>query len=346
VNNPRFCQDCGRSLVLLSVPHVSRPCVECGKTIYFVNPGPDGKGVQVEKGETFTIPEGWLTVSLDPTKSKGTFTRSGVNWFVGYLLTGQMPSEPTKIVDFLKDLSKKADEALANSSRMPGLNVDSESDMKRAFEVFSQEHDTVEWHAFMLDFLAQHSLKLLTEESSKEVLAQAIARTIATYAMFIYKQSLEGLVWTGYEQTVLVYNIAAAAASTPAEAKAIQELRPVFENLSEDVLAAWVGAGADISEKLGIKGIDGKVIDALAQYHLASHERKRQEEANTGESRSRTWGNHIAAAAVGATLVGILVTVLIALGVISASVSNSHTSPSPTVPPSRSSPHASRTDSR
>jgi hypothetical protein len=344
VNQPRFCQDCGRSLIPLRVPHVSRPCDECGKSAYFANPDSDGTGIQVQQGDTFTIPEGWLTLSLDPSRSRGTFTRSGIDWFVESMIFGEMPSEPAKVVDFLTDLSKKADDALSNSTRMPGLDVDSESDMKRAFQVFSQETDTVEWRAIMIEVFSQRSLKLLHDGSSKEELAQAVAKTVAAYAMLVYKQSLESHVWAGYEQTLLVYNIAAAVASTPAEAKAIKELRPAFANLSEDVLAAWVGADVNIAEKLGIKGIDEKVIKALARYHLSRHERQRQEEASSREAKSRVWGNRIAAAAVGATLVGILIPILIACGIIS--TSSSHSSPTPTVSSSHSGHAHSPTPSR
>jgi len=251
-----------------------------------------------------------------------------------------MPSEPAKVAEFLTGLDKEADEALLNSSRMPGLDVNSESDMKRAFDVFSKDTDTIEWRAIMLTVLAQHSLKLLNGDSSREELAHAIARTVAAHVMLVYKQSLETHVWAGYEQTRLVYNVAAAGASTPTEALAIEALRPAFENLSEDVLAAWVGAEVSIKDKFNIQDIDESVVNALARYHLAQFNHRRQKDVAAGEAKSRKWANLIAAGAVGAALVGVLVTVLIALGVISASKPTSHSTPAPSAT-SPSHPHRS-----
>jgi hypothetical protein len=160
---------------------------------------------------------------------------------------------------------------------------------------------------------------------------QWVTITVAAQMMLIYKQALENHVWAGYEQTRLVYGIAAAGASTPKEAKAIEALRPVFANLSEEVLAAWVGANVSVKEKLGIQGVDDAVVNALASFHLAQFEQRRQKDALVEESRFRKWGTRIAAAAVGATLVGVLVTVLINLGVIQASKPSSPSTPTPSI---------------
>ena len=104
--------------------------------------------------------------------------------------------------------------------------------------------------------------------------SQWVAFAVAAQMMLIYKQSLETHVWAGYEQTQLVYGIAAAGANTPKEAKAIEALRPLFANLSEDVLAGWVGAHANVKEKLGVQGVDDSVVNALANYHLQQFEQR------------------------------------------------------------------------
>ena len=103
----------------------------------------------------------------------------------------------------------------------------------------------------MLSVLAQRCLKTLADnDDNKEKLTFEMARTVTAHVMLIYKQALESHVWAGYEQTRLVYDVARAGASTPTEANAIEALRPAFENLSEDVLAAWVGAGTAYATSL------------------------------------------------------------------------------------------------
>ena len=51
-------------------------------------------------------------------------------------------------------------------------------------------------------------------------------------------------------------------------------------------------------------------MNALAKYHLAKFDQKRQEIHHEVEAKSRKWANLIAAAAVGATLAGVLIGLL------------------------------------
>ena len=338
----RFCQHCGCSLVPLNVPHVSRPCQTCNKTIHLAEPGPDGKGIQVQKGDTFTIPAGWLKLSLDPARSTGTFTRIGVSSFVRHLIFSSLPTEPEKVVGYLEYLDGEVDAVLLASPRMTDLDINSQSDMERAFERFREEPDSVEHIAILLSAAMHRSLNILSNDESKEELAKWVAFAVAAHMMLIYKQSLETHVWAGYEQTQLVYGIAAAGANTPKEAKAIEALRPIFANLSEDVLAGWVGAEANVKEKLGVQGVDDAVVNALARYHLTQFEQRRQKADVDAQAVSRKWNNRIAGATAAAALAAVIVSVLIALGVLQTSKQTSPNAPTPSasqsVQPSSSSP--------
>lgn len=80
-SQPRFCQDCGLSLVMLDTWCTSRTCERCGKEVFFVRHGEDG-GIHVEKGEKFHIPQ--ITLSLDP-ETGGQFTRFGLEGFIKQL---------------------------------------------------------------------------------------------------------------------------------------------------------------------------------------------------------------------------------------------------------------------
>jgi hypothetical protein len=137
-------------------------------------------------------------------------------------------------------------------------------------------------------------------------------RMQAARSMLVFKQQLEEYVWTGYRHTQLIYDIAAAGAKTPQEAELIQALRPTFSQLPEDVLHAWVEANVDIAPRLGVSQVDESLLKALAKYHLSLFERGRQENQLATENRSRTWANRIAGAAVGATIVGIVVAIFAA----------------------------------
>jgi hypothetical protein len=67
----RYCSQCGRSLVPLSVPHLSAECADCGKTVHFVRVGPDG--IKVEEGERFTIPADTFRFRSIPLREESCF---------------------------------------------------------------------------------------------------------------------------------------------------------------------------------------------------------------------------------------------------------------------------------
>src|SRR5438093_8417430 len=104
----RFCEQCGRRLRPLEVPHVERPCSECGRSVYLVEPDEAG-GIRVRQGDKFTVPAGWLTMSLDPARSRGRFFRHGVTWYVTQLFTADLPRDPKAVDAFLEQCYKQAD---------------------------------------------------------------------------------------------------------------------------------------------------------------------------------------------------------------------------------------------
>ena len=134
----RYCAQCGRSLVPLDVPHLSAECADCGKTVYFVRTAPDGTGIQFEKGERFTIPAGFIQISLDPA-SRGKLFRPGLSFLLKQFFIGNYPKEPKDFVSFAKILSDEADALLMSSERLKGLDLDNEGDAKAAIEKLKED---------------------------------------------------------------------------------------------------------------------------------------------------------------------------------------------------------------
>ena len=315
VKEPRYCDQCGRSLVPLPVPHVRRKCEECGKSVHVAEPGEQG-GIRVRKGDAFTIPAGWLTLSLDPSKSRGRFSRAGVTWFVQRMLAGDLPRDPSGLDALLGRYEEEADSVLKGSEKLAGLNMDDEGDANKAFELLNTQHkDSIEWWAFVMMALAQDLRIKLADGQTQEATLWAV-RLQAVRSMFVFKQSLEEHVWAGYRHTQLIYDVASASARTPAEAEAIEALRPAFANLSEDVLHAWVESGVDIGPRIGVAAVDEALLRALARYHLSLFERRRAEQEMARQHRSRIWANRIAAASAGAAITVAVAGLLKAIGVL------------------------------
>lgn len=283
--------------------------------MYVVEPGEQGQGIQIRKGDRFTIPAGWLKLSLDPRTSTGRFTRAGMAWFVASLLTGDLPQDQTNLPDLLDKYSKEADAVLESSEKLKGLDLEDDKDAEEALARLKEDRDSIEWWALWVGVISSDLKRRLAEGGSGEAILSAL-RLHAARSALVFKQSLEDYVWTGYQHAQLIYDIASATARTPAEAEAIQALRPLFANLSEDVLHAWVEAGVEIGPRIGVRDVDEPLLTALAKYHLGLFERNRREEELSRQGNSRIWQNRIAAASVGVAVAGLLVGVLKALGLL------------------------------
>lgn len=313
---PRYCDQCARSLVPLTVPHVKRACDVCGKEVHVVEPGEGGKGVRLREGDKFIIPRGWLAMSLDPTKARGRFFRKGVTWFVASLIVPQMPNKSDDLVGVFQMWEDEADKILDSSEKLKHLNVlTDEEDAERAIKIIEKDKDSLEWWALLASMFSHKAREEIEGGGSPETPFWAM-RAASAWAMLVYHRDLERHVWTGYKHNQLVYDIASATAKTPAEAEIIKALRPAFENLSEDVLHVWVESESPIGPRLNVSNIDESLLRSLAKYHLSLFERQRRQNELDRDYRSRAWNHRIQGASVVGGLAVAVVTVLKATGVL------------------------------
>jgi hypothetical protein len=189
----RYCEQCGRSLRPLDVPHVERPCAECGRSVYVVERG-DG-GIQIRAGDKFTIPAGWLTMSLDPAKSTGRFFRHGVTWYVTQLLTEALPGAKADVDAYLDRCYSQADQVLEASPKLAHLDLDSAAGANAAPEII--EHGSAEWWATVMG-VSVLNIGEARESGSVEDAIVWTARLQAARAMLVYLKQLDEYVWTGY----------------------------------------------------------------------------------------------------------------------------------------------------
>jgi hypothetical protein len=309
---PRFCDQCGRSLIPLDVPHVKRPCGECPNAVYVVERGEDGQGIRIREGDQFSIPAGWLTISLDPSKSRGRLTRHGIGWLASTLLVGDLPSEPKELGALLDRYAEEAEGLLRASDKLAHLDLDTEDGWRETIELLKDDREAAEWWALLM----LHSASGVREElptGEPDAAALSAVRMQAARSMAMFKQQLESYVWTGYRHTRLIYDVAAAGASTPQEAEKIQALRPLFSKLDEDVLHAWVESNADIGPKIGVSQVDEELLKALARFHLDAFERRRRDEQLEIENKARSRDLTIKGFSLGVTAAS---TVLVALGLV------------------------------
>jgi hypothetical protein len=282
----RYCEQCGRSVRPLDVPHVQRACEECGRDVYVVTPG-EGGGIRVEPGDTFTIPRGWLTISLDPAKSRGRLFRHGVSWYVRQILTAGIPATPDADVEaYLESYYKQADDVLETSPKLAHLDLETEEGGEAASKII--EDGSVEWWAMFMGASVLMIRDAIEARAIEDAVA-ATARLQVAHSMLMYLKHLDEHVWTGYRHMQQVYDIAAAAARTPREAELIQALRPTFAGMDEDVLHTWVESGVAIGSRIGVTDLDESLVRELARFHLNQFDRRRRDEEIAAERRDRVW---------------------------------------------------------
>ena len=193
--------------------------------------------------------------------------------------------------------------------------MEDEGDQEKAVDIAMQHKGSLESWAFTSMAHAAQSKRFLKDGNSAEAVLSA-CRAQAAHSMIVYTNELEEYVWTGYRDAQLIYDIAKASARTPAEARAIEALRPTFGRLNEDVLYAWVESGADIGPRIGGPDVDEELLKPLARFHLNEYERHRKQKQLDREHGSRTWANLVAAAVAGATVATVVLAALRALGVL------------------------------
>lgn len=284
----RFCSHCAKSFVPLDVPHLSADCGKCGRTSFYVRYDADGGGIRIEAGERFTVPAGFIKLSLDPS-SRGKLFRSGLPFLVKQLFLGVNPKSSDQIQSFAEELSADADSILKKSKVLEGLNLEDEKDATEAFKRLNENQESREWHAMGVGALSQQMREAIEGTDAKQ--AAWAAYMLGTYRglTIVTEPLFEQTLWRGYLANDVVYEAAAAASRTPAEAEAIKRLSPLFQRLDEETLHTWVESKQPIGPKIGVRNLPEETLRALAKWHLTSFERNRQNDLRSASDRRASW---------------------------------------------------------
>jgi hypothetical protein len=296
----RFCSQCGDSLVPLARPHVARTCAECGKTKHLVEIA-SGGGITIRGGDRFTIPAGWIQISLSPA-SRGKLARPGLKFLLRQFFYIGEPNSAADIDGLLKKYEDIADRILQDSALLKGIDQETPEGAKEAVEILEKDRTTREWHAVLLGTFAKLVADAIAANNTSEA-AWAMYQAAQAHAMVVTTEpTFEQTLWRGYLANQVVYEAAIAAVSTPAEAEAIKALEPLFNRLGEATLYAWVHSGEPIGPRLGVKSLSEPLLKALGHWHLAEAERKRAEEVRVVEEARAARELRVKWAAVGASV--------------------------------------------
>lgn len=189
-----ICEDCGGTGSEPNAPHTRCDCEKCGKQ-RFGTAGPEG--VKTEPGDTFVIPAGFLTMSLDPTQSNGRLMRPGMTWLVREGFFANASEDADGVGLSLDAYEEQADKILKVSEVLKGIDLDSEGGVEEAIDRIGKDETVPEFWALRLGVLASLCRHHLADEEPEQAV-WAMQRAALSNSMLYFVTSLEALAWRGY----------------------------------------------------------------------------------------------------------------------------------------------------
>lgn len=296
-------------------------CKDCDRTVHFVRPGDSGEGIRVEAGEKFTIPAGWINLSLEP-KANGKLFRSGLPFLLNQLFVGNVPTEES-ITAFVEKLEREFDNHVQKADAANGLNLETEEGTNELIARLEADKQSRYWYIFVASILCG-GIKRSIENDNAQGAAWAGYMMGTFRALSIVSEPVfEETLWRGYLANEVVYEAAAAAGNrSPAELEALKKLEPLFQRLDETALHALVESGLPIGPKINVKHLPEELLRALAKHQLVTRERERQEirqaakdsredERTAKKDRREDIELRIKWLTIGATLAGIVASLVV-----------------------------------
>lgn len=181
----------------LSSPYVVRTCKNCGRKINLREPGDNGHGIKVEKGDQFTFPAGFLKISANPLKGTGTLSRHGLAWFAQLIFIEQLNKTPESLISTLKKNDEYCDSILKNSKLIEGFDLKNPGHADIIFKKLNENQNSLEWWGLLFSIFNSMVEEAIEENDAKKA-AWAMGSAERCRSMCVFKDSLEEVVWMGH----------------------------------------------------------------------------------------------------------------------------------------------------
>ena len=286
---PRYCSKCGKSLVFLGTWCVSEPCAECGKEVFFINPGEDG-GIKIEAGQKFHAPN--LSFSLDPTQS-GTFTRIGLEGFVKQIFSGQRIKTEEEFVEALKKLEAQIDNEISNFDCISHCDLETLEGVEEAMTIL----DSQGLHEYKFALARSGMIRACYEAIEQ---GDALKSSFAIYQSDIFKEysklehhHLKEIIWLGYQCYLSLVRNEGMTEKSAIEQKLISAAQKKVRNSETSLLYALTHDGKEVASRLAIKDISEETLHALIEFELDRREKDKEESIKAEEIKISKSANKI-----------------------------------------------------
>lgn len=286
---PRFCQDCGLSLVMLDTWCTSRTCENCGKEAFFVRRGEDG-GIRVEKGEKFHIPQ--ITLSLDPATG-GQFMRFGLEGFIKQLFLGQKIESKEKVIERFKELEERIDAELRGLDCISHCDLESDAGVEEAAGILEKQGLNEYRFNLFRSGLLRRCYTAIEEGDALDAVYSAYQADIFKEYSLLEHHHLKEIIWLGYGCYVDIVKNEGLTEPAAREKKLIKGATNKIRNLGSEFLYALAKNGSEIAPRLTLSGLSEETLKALVGHELEKRERDRQELLAKEEMKIKRAANSI-----------------------------------------------------
>lgn len=181
----------------LSSPYVIRKCSDCGRKIKLREPGDNGHGIKVVKGDQFVFPKGFLKISANPLKSRGAFSKHGLEWFAKLIFVANLPKERENIEKAIENNDKYCLDILKKSELLKGVNIEDPEQSEQVYKILEANQNTSEWWVYLFAMFNDIANNAIKENDAKKT-AWSMACAERYRSMHVFKDNLEDVVRMGH----------------------------------------------------------------------------------------------------------------------------------------------------
>lgn len=269
---PRFCSDCGMSLVNPGVACTSRYCEECGQEIFYVRRSENG-GIRIEKGENFHLPK--ITMSLDPSY-KSYFFRPGLEAFLKQLFL-EKKIDPEEIVDRFKEQEAAIDNELSGLDCIQHCDLETNEGVEEAAKILEAEGLMTYWYNLARSACLRKCYEAIENgEIIKAVHSCHSANIFKEYSL-LEDEHLKEILWIGYVTYCDLFKNQDTTMEAAKEMQLIKALGPKIKSLDNQWIYSLISDGMDIGKRIGVSGIAEQALKSLLEHELS--ERNKRDEA-------------------------------------------------------------------
>jgi hypothetical protein len=285
---PRFCGDCGQSLVKLDSWCSSKPCGDCGKEIFFIRRAEDG-GIRVEEGESFHIPQ--LTMSLNPNDN-GRFFRPGLESFLKQIFL-EKKVQDDELVERFKEIEVNIDTELNGLDCIQHCDLETNEGVEEAANILEQEGLTTYWYSLARSSSLRHCYEAI--ENGNALMAASCAHRASIFKEFslLEDEHLKEILWQGYNCYFDLAKNQGATQDSVKEQRLIKVISPKIKALTNDLIYTFVNDGLAIGIRIGVNGVSEETLKALLTHELEEREKDREDEFKEREINIKENGNKI-----------------------------------------------------